>query len=328
MEELTMSFYHQPYPQSPLADIVVLIAGDTSMTDLVTALQAAGAPAVSAASNKCPSDVDVSFFSLGTDSFQHFYPSPTLKTYLSSLTAPTNLKERDAGTAPADGNYDLENGTIDASQYFDWRTGAKKAVLLIGNAWPDGGGLKNPGTSNSAAAISAAQGHQVTVFTCLTPPKAPNTLDPTVAQEYQALASGTGGKFFDMSSGAPTASDGITTILQTIICALAPATSTQTGGSGSCSSVCDSFSSVLCVINLLACALNKAMDSCCPNAGANTGCDCGCGDKTPPPPPLWGSARAGQLSSIPNLMNSLPPALTSHRSAPAQSAPAKQPEHA
>ena len=306
-----MGTYHQPDPGTTQADILVLVAGDASMQPAVTAFQNT-ISAVDAGVNRCPSDVRVTLLSIGTAAFPGTEVDPTLKTYLTALNV-ANLKERDKGTAPADGDYDLEFALIDACPNFDWRKGAKRAVLLVGNQWPDGGGATAQATSNSSAAIQAAKDNQVAVFTCLTQPAA--KLDAGVVAEYQALA--VGGAYLDASTVADP-STLITDALQKIICTLAPVPVPQPT---SCSGVCEEFSSIVCTINMLACALNKAIDACCPDAGANTGCDCGCSEKKIVPPLVLNSA-AGNAAAIPHLSNAAKASTGNALAAKASTAPA------
>lgn len=317
-----MSKVTQAYPGSPLADIVVLVAGDVSMAPVADALGDVSANAISTGVKTCPLDVNMPIFSVGTDAFPSKLPSPTLKTYLTTppplgagVTAGL-LKEHDPGTAPPDYNYDMENAIIDACTLFDWRPGASRAVLIFANEWPNGGGI-TAGTSIADAVKTAATAdpsNPVVIYTCLTAPPTGKTLTG-VAGEYQALATQDGGGFTDLSTADSNGvQSGIAKILQTIICALAPATNTQTGGTGSCSSVCDEFSSILCTINLLACALNKAMDACCPGAGANTGCDCGCSDKNKPGPIVTSSALNLPPLALPQSARAAQP-LTANRAA-------------
>lgn len=305
-----MSSVTQAYPGSPLADIVVLVAGDVSMAPVADALGDVTANAISHGVQTCPLDVRTAIFCVGTDAFPTKLPTPTLKKYLTDpapngLGIPAvQLKEHDPGTPPPDNNYDMENAILDACALFDWRKGASRAILLFANEWPNGGGA-TVGTSLADAVKTAAgtdPDQPVLIYTCLTAPPTGMTLAPGVASEYTALATQNGGTFTDLSSANSNGvQDGITKMLQTITCALAPATSTQTGGTGSCSSVCDEFSSILCTINLLACALNKAMDACCPGAGANAGCDCGCSDKKKPGPVVTSSALTLPPMALPQM---------------------------
>lgn len=203
-----MSRITQPYPGSSLGDIVVLVAGDVSMAPVAEALGDVAVGAIAAGVQACPLDVSMSLFSVGTDAFPAKLPSPTLKTYLT--TAPpigagvtaARLKEHDPSTPPPDYNYDMENAIIDACVLFGWRTGAKQAILLLANEWPNGGG-QAAGASILADVKTAARykdkhKNPVLIFTGLTTPPPNKTLTKDVVTEYQDLAL-SGGTYTDLT---------------------------------------------------------------------------------------------------------------------------------
>lgn len=224
-----MSALTHPYPGSPLGDIVVLVAGDVSMTPVVDALGDVAVGAISKGVQAFPLDVSMSIFSVGTDAFPGKLPSPTLKSYLVNpppmgVGAPAGqVKEHDPVTPPPDYNYDMENAIIDACALFDWRNGTKQAILLLANEWPNGGG-QAAGTSILADVKTAARyqdKNPVLVFTGLTPPPTNKPLSKDVATEYRNLAL-SGGTYTDLT--APSSLETrISDVIQRMIGALAMA---------------------------------------------------------------------------------------------------------
>ena len=112
---------------------------------------------------------------------------------------------------------DPEDGAaavIDLSDHFDWRPGAAKAILYLGDEALEGG---NPQDANDViaadSAIAAANLKGVKVFTYF---GTSGVIDPVTVSEYARLATSTGGQAFT----APIAGlGGFQAVLKQIICA-------------------------------------------------------------------------------------------------------------
>lgn len=91
-----MGLMHQEFPNSPLVDIVVLIAGDTSMQAVADAFQMDGGTALHDGATTCPSDVNLVVLTVGTNAFPSYYASPTFPTYVTDVLNDTNAVLKNA----------------------------------------------------------------------------------------------------------------------------------------------------------------------------------------------------------------------------------------
>lgn len=176
------------------------------------------------------------------------------------------------GRDHAGNKEDLCRAVIDASKYFDWRPGARRAIFVLGDEGMEGGGgtLTSAAVTKNSEAIGVAQLHGVKVYTYQgTPDDRPENLDrfPSIAErdkvtkEYQRLAEQTGGRSYIYTTGIAN----FQLVLQEILCdSLTPPVIPDNGHShADCRDVCEQLSSIISTVNKLADIINKAIDACC-----------------------------------------------------------------
>jgi hypothetical protein len=201
-------------------DLVVLIDTSGSMVDEATAVSAAADAAISAASARCASDLRVVWLGLeGTFAGTKF--TTTLRDYLHGLgVADSAIRHRIGYTGQEDGGRGIE----DVAHHFDWRPGAARAMLFLGDEPLDAGEPQNPDDVAAANnAITAANTASMTVFMYAgTGIEAFFDGATRAIDEYARVATSTGGIAYSATAGNLA---NFELILEEIICA---------AGSGTC----------------------------------------------------------------------------------------------
>lgn len=135
------------------ADLIVLIDASGSMGTSAAAVSSAADAAIAKAKLNCPVDLRISYMGVdGTWAGTKFTISH--RAYLTALPIPTPPFSSDNPT----GGYNTEEGANaieDLSKYYDWRTGACRAIFYISDEELDG---STPllDIANEAAAVSSA----------------------------------------------------------------------------------------------------------------------------------------------------------------------------
>jgi hypothetical protein len=190
-------------------DLVVLIDTSGSMSDEASQLSSAADAAVTAAKNKCAGDLRVEYLGLGgVWAGTKFVKS--LETYLTGIGVPAGNIASTQGTGDLQENG--ARGIEDLAKFFDWRSGAQRAIFYLSDEGLEGGNPQDSADVIEAdKAIAAANSANVKVFTY-----AGTGILPSTQSEYARVSSGTGGQAFVN----PVASlGGFQTVLENIICA-------------------------------------------------------------------------------------------------------------
>lgn len=283
-------------------DLVVIIDTSGSMADEAVSLSQQIDAAIQKSSTACPSDLRVSFLGIqGTWANTKFTQS--LSDYLlkngkdvagqpvtlAELQARQPFKEAD-GIDHAGNKEDLCRAVIDASKFYDWREGARRAIFVLGDEGMEGGGGKESDvekTKNKATeAISVAQTQGVKVYTYQgTPDDDPQNIDRftstdvlhQMTEQYERLAKETGGWPYIYTSGVADFS----LVLKEILCdsLTPPVISNPNNQNDGCAKLCEEFDTIMSTLNTLATIMLRAMDACCDNStgkptSAPTGCNC------------------------------------------------------
>ncbi|EMD6371370.1 TPA: VWA domain-containing protein [Morganella morganii] len=277
-------------------DLVIIIDTSGSMSDESADLSREIDAAIEKAAARCPSQLRATFLGIqGTWTGTKFDQS--VSDYLTGKGVPESALQARRPFTEADGRNhagnkeDLCRAVIDASKYFDWRPGARRAVFVLGDEGMEGGGgtLTNAAIAKNSEAIDAAQRYGVKVYTYQgTPDDRPENPDrfPSIAErdkvtkEYQRLAEQTGGRSYIYTTGIAN----FLLVLQEILCdSLTPPVIPDNGHSHTdCRDVCEQLASIISTVNKLADIINKAMDACCdPDAHHHkeTPAKCSCSGK-------------------------------------------------
>lgn len=201
----------------PAVDLVVVIDSSASMRDEAVDLSKAVSSAIEAAKVSCPSDLRVEYLGVeGTFSDTKF--TTTVRKYLTDRAKadPAKLKGRLKG-AVAEGGAQ-EDGALaieDVTNHFDWRQGAKKAILYLTDEALYGGGLVDQEDIDAAtAAINTAKAGEVRVHTYLGTSRVKAAERKKLESELARVSNETGGKAFT----AKDALNGFQKLLEEVIC--------------------------------------------------------------------------------------------------------------
>jgi len=209
----------------PLVDLVVVIDSSVSMKDEAVALDAAMAAAIEGARASCPSDLRVTYLGIeGT--FRDTRFNETIRNYLTSTCQleESLLRGRKRGTVVGGGaQEDGARAIEDLSCHFNWRTGAGRALLFLGDESLDGGNQdakQDQGDIEAAnLAMSVATKANVRVHTYLGTSSVKEKVRKEIEAEYARLAKETGGQSFTSQD----ALRGFQALLQEVICGSKPA---------------------------------------------------------------------------------------------------------
>jgi len=200
----------------PSVDLVIVIDASPSMKDEAQALSNAAAGAIAKAKSSCPSDLRVVWLGIegiwkGTN-----FDSP-IRTYLTQKckVSESKLRGRKKGQlADAGAQEDAARAIEDISDYFDWRSGAARAIFYLGDEALEGGGDKTEQKDIEAAnlAIQKAQAAKVTVHTYFGTSKSKHR--QSITTEYARVAAQTGGQAFTDQD----AINGFSAVLEKVIC--------------------------------------------------------------------------------------------------------------
>lgn len=175
-----------------VVDLVVLIDTSGSMAPAATNVSTAAAAAIATAQKSCPTDLRLDWFGLeGIWANTNFLTSS--RDYL------VNLPSVNAADLNANHPEDGAKGVGDLADHYDWREGACRAILYIGDEGMEDGDPHN-GTDDAAVtqAIADANSNNVQVFTHrVSDTTTPGGANPAKILSYQSLATNTGGKFFN-----------------------------------------------------------------------------------------------------------------------------------
>ena len=177
----------QPTP----VDLVVVMDTSGSMADEARPLDAKVEALISAATADCRADVRVVWLGIakilpGTNFTQ------TCRKYLAENL---NLPRRELESDPKD-KEDGARSIIDLARHFDWRAGAARLLLFLGDEGLYQGDPQNKqDTLQTERAIGVAQEQQVAVFTYLGTPLG-KRINPKTQSQYQRLAAATGGQAY------------------------------------------------------------------------------------------------------------------------------------
>ena len=209
----------------PLVDLVVVIDSSVSMKDEAVALDGAVSAAIEAARAHCPSDLRVVYLGIeGT--FRDTRFNQTIRNYLTTTAKvdAAQLRGRQRGTVAGGGaQEDGARAIEDLSRYFDWRTGAGRALFFLGDESLDAGNQdakQDQGDIEAAnTAIAVATEAKVRVHTYLGTSSVKEKMRKAIEAEYARVAQETGGQSFTSQD----ALRGFQALLQDVICGSKPA---------------------------------------------------------------------------------------------------------
>lgn len=193
-------------PSLPLVDLVILTDTSPTMKADARAISEAAEAALGMAQGQWPLDIRLVWLGIEGRWRQTTF-TQTLRTYLTQecQVDPSLLRSRQRGELPDGGaQEDAARAIEDATTYLDWRSQAQRHLLYLGDEALDAGGEKPAATDVAAAdrAIQAAQTAGVRVHTHLGLSKSRHR--DALAQEYDRVATATGGLAFAASTTAPT----------------------------------------------------------------------------------------------------------------------------
>ncbi len=200
----------------PLLDLVIVIDSSPSMKDTAQQFSQAAPEALVAAQTHCPAERRLAWFGLeGTRRGTLF--TTTLRLYLTQRChkPADTLRSRRRGTVPggtaqADGARAME----DIALHFDWRPGAQRAMLWIGDKGLEGGGnlvdTEDVEAANQAIAVAQAAGLLVHTYIGTSRSRSWDAL----AAEYARVAQETGGRAFRGVKGL----DNSLAVLERLLC--------------------------------------------------------------------------------------------------------------
>ncbi|MDF5733163.1 MAG: hypothetical protein PUP92_35545, partial [Rhizonema sp. PD38] len=200
----------------PAVDLVIVIDTSPSMKDEAQALSDATAGALANAKSSCPTDLRVVWLGIeGTWKGTNFDTS--IRSYLTQKlkVGESKLRGRKRGElSDAGAQEDAARAIEDISDYFDWRSGATRAIFYLGDEALEGGGDKTEPKDIIAAnvAIQKAQAVGVTVHTYFGTSKSKHV--EGIKSEYARVATATGGQYFT----AVDVSSGFSGVLEKVIC--------------------------------------------------------------------------------------------------------------
>ncbi|KAF3888575.1 MULTISPECIES: hypothetical protein [Nostocales] len=200
----------------PSVDLVIVIDTSPSMKDEARSLSDAASSAIAKAKSSCPSDLRVVWLGIeGTWKGTSF--DQTVRAYLTQKckVSESKLRGRKKGeVADAGAQEDAARAIEDISDYFDWRTGAARAIFYLGDEALEGGGDKTDREDIKATnlAIQKAQGAGITVHTYFGTSKSKHS--EGIKTEYARLATSTGGQAFTDKD----AISGFSAVLEKVIC--------------------------------------------------------------------------------------------------------------
>lgn len=173
-----------------IVDVVVLVDTSGSMKSAAANVSTAAAIAIANAEKTCPTDLRLDWFGLeGIWTGTNFTASS--RDYLVGLFG---VNAADLNTVTSE---DGAKGIGDLADHYDWRDGACRAILYIGDEGMEAG---DPHDAADAAAVTQAiadaNSNNVQVFTHRVSGTSA-TADPSKIVSYQSLATQTGGKFFN-----------------------------------------------------------------------------------------------------------------------------------
>ncbi|MBR8836157.1 MAG: hypothetical protein DSM106950_19575, partial [Stigonema ocellatum SAG 48.90 = DSM 106950] len=206
----------------PPVDLVILIDTSLSMKDQAQALNNAATSAIARAKSSCPTNLRVVWLGIeGTWKGTNF--NQTLRSYLTQKCKVTEskLRGRKKGQlASAGAQEDAARAIEDISDYFDWRSGAARAIFYLGDEALEGGGDKTEQEDVKAAdlAIQKAQAAGVTIHTYFGTSKSKH--QESIKTEYARIATSTGGQSFTDKD----AISGFSAVLEKVICGSRAAT--------------------------------------------------------------------------------------------------------
>lgn len=198
-------------------DLVIIIDTSPSMKDQAVALSEATQSAIEAVKTSCPSDLNVSWFGIeGIWEKTHF--TRTVRDYLTKecKVPESKLRGRKKGTVASSGaQEDGARAIEDVCEYFNWRSGAIRAIFYLGDEALDGGGEEvNQGDiAATNLAIQKAKDKAVIVHTYFGTSASKNK--QAIQNEYTRLAQETRGQAFTQQD---VVSKGFATVLKQVIC--------------------------------------------------------------------------------------------------------------
>lgn len=200
----------------PLLDLVIVIDSSPSLKDTAQQFSQAAPEALVAAQTHCPAERRLTWFGLeGTRRGTLF--TTTLRLYLTQRRhKPADaLRSRQRGTVPggsaqADGARAME----DVALHFDWRPGAQRAMLWIGDKGLEGGGnlVDNEDVEAANRAIAVAQAAGLLVHTYIGTSRSRSW--DALAAEYARVAQETSGRAFTGRKGL----DDSLAVLERLLC--------------------------------------------------------------------------------------------------------------
>jgi hypothetical protein len=212
---------------APAVDLVIAIDTSGSMRGEAEGLSAAVSAAITAAKSKCPSDLRVEYLGL-EGKFANTIFQKTVREYLCGGLglAETELKGRKRGGGQGkDGQEDGARNVEDISLHYDWRAGAARNVLFLGDEALEGGDpFDDEDVAAANRAIDTANQADVNVHTYLGEVGGSGRHRKILQGEFARVAAGTGGRAF---TSEDTLEGGFQQMLEEIICASRPAVETE-----------------------------------------------------------------------------------------------------
>lgn len=203
--------------QDTQVDLVIIIDTSPSMRDEAVALSEATQVAIESVKTNCPSDLRVSWFGIeGTWGNSNF--NKTLRNYLTKecKVPESKLRSRKRGTISGSGAQEDGARVIeDISEYFDWRTGAIRAIFYLGDEALEGGGeeVDQEDITATNLAIQKAKDKQVMVHTYFGTSASKQKQE--LQNEYAKVAQATRGQAFTKQD---VISKGFAEVLKQVIC--------------------------------------------------------------------------------------------------------------
>ena len=203
--------------QDTQVDLVIIIDTSPSMKDEAVALSEATQAAIESVKTNCPSDLRVSWFGIeGTWGNSHF--NKTVRNYLTKecKVPESKLRGRKRGTVASSGaQEDGARAIEDISEYFDWRTGAIRAIFYLGDEALEGGGegVDQEDITATNLAIQKANDKQVMVHTYFGTSASKQKQE--LQNEYARVAQATRGQAFTKQD---VISNGFAEVLKQVIC--------------------------------------------------------------------------------------------------------------
>lgn len=186
-------------------DFILVTDASISLKKVAESFSASAKTGVDAAQKSCPGDTRIVWLGIqGTWEGTSFDKS--VESYLLDLGVDkSKLHSRDVGSISGAGaKEDADRAIIDLATHFDWRDGAARAILYIGDESLEGGGetgINDPAQRKAVdSAIATCNTFDVPVYTYFAADPNKKATKAEVKTLYTAISENTGGKCWDAST--------------------------------------------------------------------------------------------------------------------------------